>query len=279
MNGAETAFGGVRTELNSFEIIRKKSILVVDDDAGVVESLEETFNDDFNVFTAKDGKEAIDLLQRHRVDFVTLDLTMPGMDGMDVLKWIRGLSKPPHVIVITAHSDHERAKFCADSAAVVGYIEKPFDCLELLERVKVILGVNKNEENAVTNSELVFANKPSGLIEKVVRYSDTHCTNINPPIRPKDVAKEFGIPRKRLGKMFKEETGYSMDYYINWKRVQEAKGLLLRDWDAHLSEILPKSGFENMAHFLRVFKRYTSTTPTEFRESNSPFSSRSHGEA
>jgi len=264
MTGAETASGRVGAELNDFGRPQRKNILVVDDEPGILESLEEVFNQRFNVFTAKDGKEAIDLLGRLRFDLVTLDLTLPEIEGIDVLKRIRELSEPPPVIVITGHSTHERAKECANSA-VQGYIEKPFDPFELLERVTGILRENKNTENVVTNSEPVFAKELSRLVEKTIRFINIHYTR---PIRPKNVAEQVSIPRKRLGKKFKEETGHSMDDYLNWKRMQKTKELLLQNRDANLSEISYKSGFKSEAHFLRVFKRHTGTTPTDFRKSN-----------
>ena len=133
----ESSFRRVGTELDGLTGHKRKNILVVDDEPGILESLEEVFNPKFNVFTAKDGKEAIDLLERLRFNLITLDLTLPGIDGIDVLKKIRGLPEPPPVIIITAHSTHERAKICADSA-VKGYIEKPFDPFALLERVSGI---------------------------------------------------------------------------------------------------------------------------------------------
>jgi len=264
MTDPETASGRVGVELDDLGRTQRKNILVIDDEQGILESLEEVFNQTFNVFTAKDGREAIDLLGRLSFNLVTLDLALPEIEGIDVLKRIRELSEPPHVIVITGHSTHERAKECANSA-VQGYIEKPFDPFELLERVTGILRENKNAKNVVTDSEPLFVKESSRLVEKAIRFINIHYTR---PIRPKNVAEQVSIPRKRLGRKFKEETGHSMDDYLNWKRMQKAKELLLQNREANLSEVSYKSGFKSEAHFLRVFKRYTGTTPTDFRKSN-----------
>ena len=270
MAGAVTSIEKVGKELNDFCKSRRKNILVVDDEQGILESLEEVFNQRFNVFTAKDGREAIDLLGRLRFNLVTLDLTLPEIEGIDVLKRIRELSEPPPVIVITGHSTHERAKECANSA-VLGYVEKPFDPFELLERVTGILKENKDTEKAGTDSELLFTKKLSEIVEKAVRFININYCKMNfckRPIRPKDVAAHVSVPRKLLGKMFKEETEHTMDDYLNLNRVEKAKELLLRDRDARESEASYKSGFRSVAHFLRVFKRYTGMTPTDFRKSH-----------
>ena len=66
MAGAGTSIEKVGKELNEFCKSRRKNILVVDDEQGILESLEEVFNAKFNVFTAKDGGEAIGLLERLR---------------------------------------------------------------------------------------------------------------------------------------------------------------------------------------------------------------------
>jgi DNA-binding response OmpR family regulator len=92
---------------DNVNIIQRKTILIIDDERGMLESLGELFIDSFDVLKAKDGKEGLSLLGSLRIDIVLLDLRLPGMDGVEVLKSIRELSKTVPVIVMTAHSTIE----------------------------------------------------------------------------------------------------------------------------------------------------------------------------
>ena len=80
-----------------------KIVLVVDDDAALRDSLAEALSDlGYAPAMAPDGKSALERLDRGRVDAVLLDLRMPGLDGMEVLRRIRALPHPPPVAVLTA---------------------------------------------------------------------------------------------------------------------------------------------------------------------------------
>ena len=80
-----------------------RTILVVDDDQALRRAVATTVVDlGFRAAEAEDGEAALDWLSRHHADAVLLDLRMPGMDGMEVLRRIRALSPPPPVAVITA---------------------------------------------------------------------------------------------------------------------------------------------------------------------------------
>ncbi|WP_428391845.1 sigma-54-dependent transcriptional regulator [Lichenicoccus sp.] len=79
------------------------TILIVDDDAALRESMAETLGDlGHRAIEAAGGSAALDLLAAHAIDAVLLDLRMPGMDGLDVLARIRARSRPPAVAVLTA---------------------------------------------------------------------------------------------------------------------------------------------------------------------------------
>ena len=73
------------------KMARKETILIVDDEAGPRESLRMILKPLYEIYTASDGQEALQLIQSKDIDVVTLDLNMPGLSGIDVLKEIRNL--------------------------------------------------------------------------------------------------------------------------------------------------------------------------------------------
>lgn len=78
----------------------------------------------YQVFTAENGSEGIELFKKERPPIVLTDIKMPGMDGLTVLKQIKKIDPKTEVIVITGHGDMELAKQALDSEAV-DFINKP----------------------------------------------------------------------------------------------------------------------------------------------------------
>jgi two-component system response regulator (stage 0 sporulation protein F) len=109
-------------------------ILVVDDEAEVVAVLREFLSGNgYTVVSATNGAEAINEVTRRRPDLVLLDINMPGIDGMEVLKRVHARDPSIGVIMITANEDLELARRTLDLGAF-DYIAKPFD-FGHLERV------------------------------------------------------------------------------------------------------------------------------------------------
>jgi two-component system, NtrC family, nitrogen regulation response regulator NtrX len=115
-------------------------ILCVDDNAEIRTSLAEQFSmEDFEVDTAEDGEFALQKVKENNYDLILLDVKMPRMDGMTVLKEIRKLDKNPQVIMLSGISDVPTAMECVRLGAK-DYISKPYDPEELLHIVIKLLG-------------------------------------------------------------------------------------------------------------------------------------------
>ena len=112
----------------------KERILVVDDEAGPRESLRMILKPLYEVHTASDGQEALDLIQDKDIDVVTLDLNMPGRSGIDVLKEIRKLKPNTEVIVITGYGTLNNAQEAIRFGAG-DLISKPFNVAEIISIV------------------------------------------------------------------------------------------------------------------------------------------------
>ncbi|MEG0770930.1 MAG: response regulator transcription factor [Clostridia bacterium] len=137
--------------------MNKPVILVVEDDTAIRNLIITTLEThDYKYLTAPNGKSAILEASSHNPSVVLLDLGLPDIDGIDVIKKIRLWSKMP-IIVISARSE-DTDKIAALDAGADDYITKPFSVEELLARLRVTfrrLCYIKDSEN-VTNS--VFTN-------------------------------------------------------------------------------------------------------------------------
>lgn len=104
--------------------------------------------------------------------------------------------------------------------------------------------------------------QPSKLAIDVANYIQHH---LSEPITAEDIAKELYLSRPYLSRKFIEETGMSLTDFILKEKTEEAKRLL-RYSDKSLTAISNYLGFSSQSHFSRVFKKYASSTPGEYRD-------------
>lgn len=116
-------------------------ILVVDDELEVCDLFEDFFTQrGFEVITAKGGQEALAKVKEERPHVMLLDIRMPGMNGMEVLRRVKKIDKEVGIIVVTAVKEEEIGKRALKMGAD-DYITKPidFDYLEMSVLVKVLM--------------------------------------------------------------------------------------------------------------------------------------------
>lgn len=113
-------------------------ILIADDEEGIRESLNLILGDTYDLIFAHDGEQALDRLQRSQVSLAILDIKMPKMDGLQVLKRVReeGVSTP--VLMLTAYQSVELAREAVNCGAL-DYLPKPFEREQILKAVRGIL--------------------------------------------------------------------------------------------------------------------------------------------
>src|SRR4030042_1618365 len=121
----------------------EKKVLVVDDEERVVQSIAGVLEDEgFQVASAKSGKEAIELFQQEKPDVARVDIWMPGMDGMEVLKRLKGISPDCQVIMISGHATISTA-MAAVKLGAFDFIEKPLSLDLLLQTIRRALNQQK----------------------------------------------------------------------------------------------------------------------------------------
>ena len=116
----------------------QEKILVVEDDIQIQNFMLYTLqNAGFEVYGASCGKKAIEYMIDSELDLVLLDLGLPDIDGMDILRRIRDKSEVPIIIVSARDQDKEKAMALDDGAD--DYLTKPFSATELMARIRVAL--------------------------------------------------------------------------------------------------------------------------------------------
>ena len=126
-----------------------KRVLLVDDEPSVIEVLTACFarfqhGHAYEIETASNGTDGYLSVLRVRPDLVVLDMTMPGMDGLQLLKQIRALDARLPVIMVTAN-EYTQAAADAQTAGVFAYVPKPFDVRRLEHLVALVFSTPHRE--------------------------------------------------------------------------------------------------------------------------------------
>lgn len=146
---------------------KKISILIVDDEASVRDSLYNWFIEDgYHVECAKDAKDALLILESENFDIILADIKMPGMDGLEMLKRIKSLKNDAIVIIMTAFATVDTAVQALKDGAF-DYVTKPFDPDDLSHLIRnaskqILLA----EENEVLKEKVVSLENVEDIIGK-----------------------------------------------------------------------------------------------------------------
>jgi len=119
-------------------------ILVADDEDGLLELIRFSLDTSgFQVTTAKNGKQAVDLAQKDKYDLIILDVMMPIMDGYHAASEITQDPKSPPILLLTSR-DFDQDQAAIKGSGVSAFLSKPFEISELIQTVRdLIAGSSK----------------------------------------------------------------------------------------------------------------------------------------
>lgn len=194
-----------------------KKILLIEDDKDIINLVKHYLEKEgYRTFEATDGVKGLDILKKEKVDLAILDIMLPELNGIDVLKRIKGDAKTANipVIMLTAKGE-ETDKIVGLELGADDYITKPFSPKELVARVKALL---RRVEKPVEKTDTL---KYGELIMDISRHEVK--------VKEKEIeltAKEFGLLEELLrnkGRVLTRDTllnnvwGY--DYFGNTRTV------------------------------------------------------------
>jgi DNA-binding response OmpR family regulator len=155
-------------------------VLVAEDDTGLCDVLARGLREhDYVVDAVRDGQDALRYLRSYSYELVVLDWRMPGMSGLEVVRWMRRHNQPAPVLMLTARDAHADRVTGLDQGAD-DYLVKPFDFAELLARMRALL----RRPPAVQQPELAVGDLRFDPATREVRVGS------NQPVL---TATEFGI--------------------------------------------------------------------------------------
>ena len=267
-DGTKTAEStGKRTQAN-----RNFNILIVDDDAEIAHYIKTELSDWYRFEHACNGKEGLKMLLTGKYDLVISDVMMPEMDGITMLKKIKGNSNVSDipVILLTSKSEVENRLEGLRKGADA-FLAKPFNMEELhilidnlVDNVRRIRGKYSGAQGQKAKIEQIqVKGNNDALMERVMNYMNEHLADQN--LNVEKLTADVGISRAQLHRKLKEIAGVSAGEFIRNLRLEQA-ARLIEEGQINITQVAYSVGFNNQTHFSTVFKKHYGMSPSEYAE-------------
>ncbi len=258
---------GKRTQAN-----RNFNILIVDDDAEIAHYIKTELCDWYRFDHARNGKEGLKMLLTGKYDLVISDVMMPEMDGVTMLKKIKGNSNVSDipVILLTSKSEVENRLEGLRKGADA-FLAKPFNMEELhilidnlVDNVRRIRGKYSGAQGQKAKIEQIqVKGNNDALMERVMKYMNEHLAD--PDLNVEKLTEDVGISRAQLHRKLKEIAGVSAGEFIRNLRLEQA-ARLIEEGQINITQVAYSVGFSNQTHFSTVFKKHYGMSPSEYAE-------------
>lgn len=227
----------------------KPKILLADDEIELLEFLTLRLSrEPWEIVTAEDGERALEALKPGDVDVAILDLRMPGLDALNILKSVQQLGIDTDIIILTGFATVESAVLAMRRGAR-DFLRKPFRLEELLTIVRRLLDGRFPASNT--------------LAERLVAYVKDHA--FDPELCIDHLCDHFKISPRYVSKLFKDHLSTSFKRCLSEHRINRAKQLI-KTGDDPLYTIADKCGFRNYRQLTATFKKIEGLLPRTYRE-------------
>jgi len=236
------------------------NLLIVDDDKLIIEDIislikwETVFC--LNPDSAKDGEEAVKKMREKEYDIVITDISMPKINGVDLIREAKKEGRKAEFIIISNFDDFIYVKEAMKLGALEYLLKYQIneDNLkdEVLKAVKIIRKKRNIQETPSYRRE----------IQKAIDYM---MINYAEDIRLETLSELCELSPNYLSKIFKDETGSNYIDFLRKIRIEEAKKML-RETTLRANEIALSIGLDDYRYFSRIFKEETGMTCKEYRK-------------
>jgi len=248
----------------------KNVILVVDDDAEIIEYIKDSLSDTYTILSAENGKVGFDKACEEIPDIIISDIMMPIMDGIEMCKQMKNDVRTSHipVVLLTAKGSLHDQKLGYDAGAD-SYLTKPFSSNLLKSRLKNIIEARQKYSLASSSKfkqkqELLnesigeldkeFLKKLTAVIEENIEDEELNISYI---------AAQLNMSHSTLYRKIKALTNLTANEFIRKVRINYAEQLMLTN-QYNISEIMYQVGINSSSYFRQCFKDEFGMNPSEY---------------
>ena len=242
-------------------------VMVVDDDPDFLDFLYRILKNEYNVILARDGKQALELIQDVTPEIVISDIIMPGMNGFELCKSIKDFTNTSHVYVILMTSRaSETTEMTSFGNGADFYLPKPFTEESILLLMSNIMKLRANlkikfAKYSMPLAQLDLAPEKELFIKKATQTIEENISNED--FHVEEFCHEMGMSRAHLHRKFKSLTDQTTTEFIRSIRLQKATQLLMTE-QLTVDQISTHVGFSSSTYFNTCFKQFYGVSPGKY---------------
>lgn len=251
----------------------KKKLLVVEDELEIRFLLNDILKEDYIVYEAEDGLEALAITDKILPDLIICDIMMPNMNGLEFCNKIKNNLPTCQIpfILLTARGSEEH-HIEGYEAGADAYIPKPFKTTHLKVRIRKLLEyrqklheIFKNNSSSDILNETEMPESDKNFLLKLVKVIEQYLEDVE--LNAAFLEKEFCVSKMQLYRKLKTLTAMTPGEFIKHIRLKSAAQLLTAT-NLTVTEVFYRTGFNNQSYFFREFKKRYNCAPNEYRENN-----------
>lgn len=256
----------IRSEINPHFHSEKPMLLVVEDNNDVVHYLMSLLAKDYDVIVAGDGEEGVVKAIDYVPDLILTDIMMPVMDGIEMLGRLKQNPLTSHipVVVLTARAD-VTSRVNGLERGADAYLAKPFNNEELQAQLRALISQRKRlQERYAAIGHLDLEDERDFHIEDTFmrRVREIMLADMgNENLDIQHICDQMSMSRTQLYRKFRSLTNRTVTEYLRSLRLHRAQELLTGH-RLTVAEAAYKTGFRNVSHFSRVYKREFGVNPS-----------------
>ena len=251
--------------------IEDAKMLIVEDNESIKQMLVSIFETFYQVTTASDGEEAMELIQKDMPSIILSDVVMPRMSGTELCKQIKTDFNTCHipVVLLTARTavEHniEGLKIGADD-----YITKPFNTNLLISRCNNLVNSRRLLQEKFSKQPQAFAQMlatnpmDKEMLDRAMAIIERHLDNTD--FNVNIFAREMGMARTNLFTKLKAVTGQTPNDFILSIRLKKGAVMLRNNPELNITEISDRIGFSSSRYFSKCFKEIYHVSPLAYRK-------------
>lgn len=256
----KTETTNINKKLYEPRLTEKPKLLIVEDNADMRIFIEGVMKKDYALTLARDGKDALEKLNKDHFDLIISDVMMPRMDGLTLIREVKKSKKwneIPFIILTALNNEEERIHTLR--TGIDDYLSKPFNPEELKVRSANLLA---NQQNRNTNDIGEIESYDDKLLKTLEREVNDYMTNSILSVAY--LADKVAMSERNLRRYLKKVTGLSPSGFILEIKLQKALTFLESRTYPTVKEIAAYSGFERADRFSNAFTKRFGKKPGEY---------------
>ena len=247
------------------------SLLLVEDNEELLALMVKLLGREYPVYTAHNGKEAIQAIESNDIDLIVSDVMMPEMNGVELCRYVKGNFDICHIpIILLTAKNKEEDRIEAYESGADGFLSKPFNLSLLHARIKNLLRGKERtardfkKQLVFEAQELNYTSLDEDFLQRAISCVQKHLDNSE--FDQQQFMEEMATSKSTLYKKLKSLTGLNTSAFIRNIRLKAACQIIEEKKRVRISELAYAVGFNDPKYFSACFRKEFGMLPSEYME-------------